>query len=69
MAQLEKSFTGLEKSLSGEQQDFIDYFSEFLKKAPDFNLKTTADDDSLNTITKRIGLRNERNKRRFKIIN
>lgn len=54
MAQLEKSFTGLEKSLSGEQQDFIDYFSEFLKKAPDFNLKTTADDDSLNTITKRI---------------
>ncbi|BDT63713.1 hypothetical protein SP4011_01300 [Streptococcus parapneumoniae] len=54
MTQLEKSFTGLEKSLSGEQQDFIDYFSEFLKKAPDFNLKTTADDDSLNTITKRI---------------
>lgn len=54
MTQLEKSFTGLEKSLSGEQQNFIDYFSEFLKKASDFNGKITADDDSLNPITKRI---------------
>lgn len=54
MTQLEKSFTGLEKSLSGEQQDFVDYFSGFLKKASDFNGKTTADDDSLNPIAKRI---------------
>lgn len=29
MIQLEKSFTGLEKSLSGEYQDFIDFFLEF----------------------------------------
>lgn len=41
MIQLEKSFTGLEKSLSGEYQDFIDYFLDFFKKSSRFKGKTS----------------------------
>jgi hypothetical protein len=53
MELLEKSFIGLEKSLSGEHQEFIDYFSAFLKKSSNFNGKTT-DAKPQSDITKKI---------------
>lgn len=52
MVLLEKSFTGLEKSLSGEHQDFIDYFSEFLKKCPHFKGKTSENEPPITILRK-----------------
>lgn len=56
MIELEKSFTGLEKSLSGGYQDFIDYFSEFLKKCSHFKGKTS-DSEPTTPIIKKISLK------------
>jgi hypothetical protein len=55
MIQLEKSFTGLEKSLSGEYQDFIDYFLEFFKKSSRFKGKTS-DSELTSLIVRKISL-------------
>lgn len=55
MIQLEKSFTGLEKSLSGEYQDFIDFFLEFFKKSSRFKGKTS-DSEPATPIVRRISV-------------
>lgn len=54
MAQLEKSFVGIEKNLRGEQQLFIDSFSEFLKKSPKFKGVKTTDNKNISEFEKKL---------------
>lgn len=53
MISLEKSFLGIEKNLKGDQQSFVDTFSNFLKKAPEFKGVKTTDNKDISEIEKK----------------
>ena len=57
MISLEKSFLGIEKNLKGDQQSFVDTFSNFLKKAPEFKGVKTTDNKDISEIEKKISVK------------
>lgn len=57
MVSLEKSFLGIEKNLKGDQQSFVDTFSNFLKKAPEFKGVKTTDNKDISEIEKKISVK------------
>lgn len=57
MISLEKSFLGIEKNLKGDQQSFVDTFSNFLKKAPEFKGVKTTDNKDISEIEKKYQLK------------